>query len=113
MTTKNKSFYISIYISNHFLFLFYRKSRQKTGVSVSTITTDELLSSNENPCSTTVPSLTLESNIIKSNCLPYLENEFAIFTRSISECNIGELIRQPEGVDQNEWIAINCLYLLD
>jgi len=49
---------------------------------------------------------------LKSVGLPYLESEFAVFTRSIGECNIGELIRQPEGVDQNEWIAINSLYFL-
>jgi len=105
-------FYISINLLNHFLFLFNRKTRQKTGLSVSRINNDELSNCNCNPCSTTVPSLTLESNIIKSNGLPYLETEFAVFIHSIAECNIGELIRQPEGIDQNEWIAIHSLLFL-
>ena len=32
-----------------------------------------------------------------------------VFTRSLAECNIHELIRQPTGVDKNEWIANNIV----
>ena len=39
--------------------------------------------------------------------LLYLQSEYAVFTRSLAECNIHELIRQPNGVDKNEWIANN------
>jgi hypothetical protein len=45
-----------------------------------------------------------------SSGLIYLQSEFAVFTRSLAQCNIGELIRQPSGVDKNEWIANNSLY---
>lgn len=39
--------------------------------------------------------------------LLYLEPKYAVFTRSLAECNIHDLIRQPTGVDKNEWIANN------
>ena len=45
----------------------------------------------------------------RSSSLVYLKSEYAIFIRSFCECNIGELIRQPDGVDRNEWIANNIV----
>jgi len=66
--------------------------------------------SNENNCQLSVPSLSRQINNFTSSSLLYLQSEFAIFTRSLAQCNIGELIRQPQGVDRNEWIANNSLY---
>jgi hypothetical protein len=47
---------------------------------------------------------------LTNNGLLYLQPEYAIFTRSLAECNIHELIRQPIGVDKNEWIANNSSF---
>jgi len=42
-----------------------------------------------------------------SSTLLYLQPEYAVCTRSLTECNIHDLIRQPNGVDKNEWVANN------
>ncbi|CAF0891735.1 unnamed protein product, partial [Didymodactylos carnosus] len=49
------------------------------------------------------------SSTNSQHLLPYLRPEDAIFTRAVSESNITELIRQPAGVDKNEWIASNIV----
>lgn len=58
---------------------------------------------------TTSSSSHLPMSSSSSSGLIYLQPEFAVFTRSIAECNIHELIRQPKGVDKNEWIANNIV----
>jgi hypothetical protein len=65
----------------------------------------ELKNSNEPPNDPKPPPTLLNTN----NNLLYLQPEYAIFTRSLAECNIHELIRQPTGVDKNEWIANNIV----
>lgn len=44
-----------------------------------------------------------------SSTLLYLQPEYAVCTRSLTECNIHDLIRQPNGVDKNEWVANNIV----
>ena len=61
----------------------------------------------------TVPSAPSHSLLSTTNQgLVYLRPEYAVFTRSLAECNIHDLIRQPTGVDKNEWIANNSSYHL-
>lgn len=58
------------------------------------------------------PSLTSThptSSNNNSSTLLYLQPEYAICTRSLTECNIHDLIRQPNGVDKNEWVANNIV----
>jgi hypothetical protein len=55
---------------------------------------------------TPIHSLNSSNN---NNVLLYLQPQYAVFTRSLAECNIHELIRQPAGVDKNEWIANNIV----
>ncbi|CAF4949633.1 unnamed protein product [Rotaria sp. Silwood1] len=74
---------------------FRRKTRQKLENNSSTNNKEDSSNSNENN----------QPSYSTSTCLPYLQIEYAVFTGSLAQCNIGELIRQPEGVDQNEWIA--------
>ncbi|CAF1406238.1 unnamed protein product [Rotaria sp. Silwood1] len=72
-----------------------------------------ITNSNENPNQSFISSITpTQSNSLNSSInsgLLYLQPEYAVFTRSIAECNIHELIRQPNGVDKNEWIANNIV----
>ncbi len=89
--------------------MFNRKTRRKEE-SVSTINKDEVTNVNENS-SEMKSSSSSPMNTIKSNVIPYLESQFVVFTRTFAQCNINELIKLPEGVEQNEWIAINCLYI--
>jgi hypothetical protein len=92
----------------------YRRTRRKiegsgttNNIEGSSTPTDI---SNENNCHLPVPSLPSQMNNSTSSGLLYLQSEFAVFTRSLAQCNIGELIRQPQGVDKNEWIANHSLY---
>jgi hypothetical protein len=58
-----------------------------------------------------IHSLPSTSNVTANpHGLLYLQGEYAVFTRSFAECNIHDLIRQPLGVDKNEWIANNSSY---
>jgi len=68
-------------------------------VTNSTSTTSNI----EMPSSSSHHPLSTSSNLI------YLQPDLAVFTRAIAECNIHELIRQPMGVDKNEWIANNIV----
>ncbi|CAF1625701.1 unnamed protein product [Adineta ricciae] len=66
-----------------------------------------LSSSTSLPTVPSVPSHSLPSTTNQG--LLYLRPEYAVFTRSLAECNIHDLIRQPAGVDKNEWIANNIV----
>jgi hypothetical protein len=60
--------------------------------------------------SSSIPSIfPTQIHSLNTNHLLYLQPEYAIFTRSLAECNIHDLIRQPTGVDKNEWIANNIV----
>lgn len=104
------------------LFFFQRKQRRKNDGPSSTgkdsspppsePPTSGLINSNENPNQSSVPSVTPSQthSLNSSSHLLYLQPEYAVFTRALAECNIHELIRQPTGVDKNEWIANNSSY---
>ena len=59
------------------------------------------------PSHNSTPMSSLPFSPSTHETLLYLEPKYAIFTRSLAECNIHDLIRQPTGVDKNEWIANN------
>ncbi|CAF2125289.1 unnamed protein product [Rotaria magnacalcarata] len=89
---------------------FKRKTRQKLDNSLSNINKEDSTNSNldiNNKLS--FPSISYQMNHRSSSIFPYLQNEYIVLIHSFVQCNIGELIRQPEGVDQNEWIAINIV----
>ncbi|CAF1131376.1 unnamed protein product [Adineta steineri] len=89
-----------------------RKSRGKVeenNLKKDLLNDDEISSNDYNNYQILVPSLSSSINNRTSSNILYLQNQYAIFTRSISQCNIGELIRQPEYVDKNEWIAHNIV----
>lgn len=102
-------------------FLFRKQRRKNEGKDPSPppsdpLTTGGLINSNE-PINQTSSLPTITSTPIHSinsttnqNIL-YLQPEYAVFTRSLAECNIHELIRQPTGVDKNEWIANNSSFI--
>ncbi|UJR20337.1 hypothetical protein I4U23_023468 [Adineta vaga] len=69
--------------------------------------TSSLSSSSSVPTVSSNPSHSITSS--SNHGLIYLQPEYAVFTRSLAECNIHELIRQPVGVDKNEWIANNIV----
>ncbi len=68
--------------------------------------------SNQSSSIPSIPSTQIHSlNSSTNNQLIYLQPEYAVFTRSLAECNIHDLIRQPTGVDKNEWIANNSMLI--
>jgi hypothetical protein len=93
-------------------FQLNRKNRRKEEENLSRRNQEESKDFNENGNQLTISSLSSDRTHFKTNEIPYLECQFAVFTPSLSQCNIGELIKQPEGVDQNEWIAIHSLYYI-
>lgn len=110
-----------------FLSSFCRKQRRKPDVTaqpgkepspppndlpnsglINTTENVNLSSSTSLPTVPSIPSHSLTSTTNQG--LLYLQPEYAVFTRSLAECNIHDLIRQPTGVDKNEWIANNSSY---
>ncbi|CAF1230806.1 unnamed protein product [Adineta steineri] len=103
----------------------WRKQRRKNEVNIqpgnkdpsppppNDLSNSGLINTNENHNqSTSLPLSSTQSHSLNSssnNGLLYLQPEYAVFTRSLAECNIHELIRQPTGVDKNEWIANNIV----
>ncbi|CAF0991034.1 unnamed protein product [Didymodactylos carnosus] len=82
----------------------WRKTRRKDAKESS-----PPIGGEDNDRSTAAASNQHNSTINSQNLLPYLRPEYAVFTRAVSESNIAELIRQPAGVDRNEWIASNTV----
>jgi hypothetical protein len=104
-----------VIVFNLFKYFFKRKSRGKLEENLSIVIKEDSSIvndiSNENNCQiSSVPLLSFQINNSTSSSLLYLQSQFAVFTLSIAQCNIGELIRQPEYVDKNEWIAHNSLF---
>jgi len=89
--------------------IFSRKSRGKIEENLSSVIKEDSSIVNNISNEISFPSLSFEIVNSSSSNFLYLQSQFAVFTLSIGQYNIGELIRQPDYVEKNEWIANNSL----